>query len=381
MLPVHQAQKYCCRVVLIVLAVDVCSDRLSVLTGRRIVIILAALTIMVSAAQKISFAQISTLPAGGVASPCAHVNGQFMETDGINFCFQGKPVYLHGATMYPYWLYKGALYRSRGWAQPEFKQYIDTILGLALSAKLNTIRPTDYLSNARTWSDPTIWNNMDYLVRQAQRRHLWIILDLSTFRQWLTNQGHSFVYNLDDWRPFVRFVTQRYRNVVAISHYSIAGEINSDKDGGVTADQYAQFYQSVLSEIHSGDRGHHLISIGGLSYLNIDPTIPWQTLYDLPFNNIVALHIYSDGDRTVTLPMVAAWAHTHNKPLLIEEFGFRQALGDKARAQAYADLYREQKSYNAGGTIFWNLGMEVAPNSFDVNPDTPLTWAAVQHYP
>jgi hypothetical protein len=343
--------------------------------------ILVVLSMAVSAAQGIGLGEASLLSTASATNPCVNTSSQYMQTDGTSLCFQGKPVFLRGATMYPYWMYKGTLYRSRGWARPEFKQYIDTILGLAQSAKLNTIRPTDYLNNAVTWFDPTIWNNMDYLVRQAQQRHLWIVLDLSTFRQWLTNQGRSFVYNPDDWRPFVRFVSQRYRNVAAISHYAIAGEIPSENAGGTTPDQYIRFYRSILNEIHNSDKGHHLISIGGLSYLNIDSTIPWQALYDLPYNSLVAIHIYSDGDRTVTLPMVAAWAQERNKPLLIEEFGFRQELGDQTRAEAYRNMYQQQQINHMSGTIFWNLGPEVAPNSFDVNPSTPLTWATVQKSP
>ena len=48
------------------------------------------------------------------------------------------------------------------------------------------------------------------------------------------------------------------------------------------------------------------------------------------------------------------------------------------RAGRYAWLYAEQDAYGSDGALFWNLGLEEAGGSHDVNPATPQTWAEVQ---
>jgi hypothetical protein len=76
--------------------------------------------------------------------------------------------------------------------------------------------------------------------------------------------------------------------------------------------------------------------------------------------------------------MVSGWAQAHQKPFIVEEFGFQQSLGDQARAAAYAHMYAWCRSHHAMGLVSWNLGTELAPTSYEVSPQTPLTWAAVQ---
>jgi len=320
-------------------------------------------------------------PSGRARSSCAGQIGPYMTAVGTGFCAGGQVVQLYGSTMYPYWSYNGHVYRGSGWELPAFTQYIDQVLTMAQAAHLNIIRPTDYLASATSWSDPVVWTNMDYLVRQAQARHMWVILDISTFRQWLAAHGASSVYDASLWTPFLQFVAQRYVTATAVGQYSIAGEIPPPNRGGVTASQYIQFFTSVEDQLYADDGGHHLISLGGLSFLN-NPSygIPWQTLYALPHNAVVAIHIYSQGDRDVTVPMVSAWAQAHQKPFLVEEFGFKQSTGDQARAAAYADIDAWSRAHGAQGLVFWNLGTELAPTSYDVSTGTPLTWAVVQQY-
>jgi hypothetical protein len=40
-------------------------------------------------------------------------------------------------------------------------------------------------------------------------------------------------------------------------------------------------------------------------------------------------------------------------------------------------VYQLQKTYGSAGAAFWNLGHEIDPQTFDVNPSTPLTWQQV----
>ncbi len=311
---------------------------------------------------------------------CAQATNAFMQTDGANFCFGGKPVQLYGVTMYPYWQFNGQTHRSGGWRLPEFTQYIDTVLNMAQAAKINTIRPTDYLSDSKDWDDPVVWKNMDYLIERAKARNMWVILDISTFRQWEANHTMFFFYDPNDWTRFIQWVTERYRDATAVCMYSIAGEIAAEQNGGAKPLEYVNFFTAVEDMVYTGDQGHHLISAGGFSYLNFNSGIPWIVIYDLPHNHVAAVHVYSQEDRNITVPMVSAWAQEHHKPFLIEEFGFQQKLGDAARAEKFTDIYNWGRDHHAVGLVAWSLGTENAPTSYDFSDQTPLTWAAVQQH-
>jgi hypothetical protein len=301
-----------------------------------------------------------------------------MRTDGSRFCANGEQIMLYGATFYPYWENNMKVYRSDAWLRQDFKEYIDTVLEMAQQAKLNTLRVTDYLNVHASWDSSVIWKNMDYFIQEAEKRHIWVILDLSTYRQWMRLHEVRAVFNPENWRQFVRFVTKRYKDNLNISYISITGEIPAASDDGASSTDYVDFYNSVLEMIHIGDDGNHLLSIGGLLYLNFDSGIPWQALYSLPYNDIVAIHLYSDEDRDISLPVVSQFARVIEKPFLVEEFGFKQELTDEMRAIAFAKTYTLAQSSDSAGALFWNLGPENAETSHDVNPDQPLVWQEVQ---
>ncbi len=332
----------------------------------------------------ILIAALALVPTGHLAGAvfaldeCAVLSGPFLQTDGLGFCLEGKRTSLYGSTLYPFWQYNGQILRGDGWVHPEFVQYIDFILNMAQAAHLNTLRPTDYLAGAQTWDDPEVWKNMDYLIGEAHKRSILIILDLSALRQWLGKHGHDFLYNASDWMDFVRFVARRYLNEPAIAEYSIAGEIKPEKNGGASPQQYLQFYTAVEDALYEADEGHHLISAGGLSYLNFDSQIPWREIFSLPHNAVAAIHVYSTGDRNITVSMVSKWARAQTQVFFVEEFGFSQDMGDAERASAFQDIYDWSRAYKAAGIIFWNLGPELAPASYEVSANTPLTWAVIQ---
>lgn len=309
---------------------------------------------------------------------CSESTSPFMRTDGSRFCFNGKRVMLYGASVFPYWEHNKTIYRAEAWLRPDFKEYIDGILELAQQANLNTLRVTNYLNVDPSWDARVIWTNMDYFIAEAEKRHIWVVLDLSTYRHWLTRHGVKAVFNAENWRNFIRFVTKRYKNAVNISYISITGEIPATSEKETTATEYVQFYNTVLDLIHTGDSGNHLISIGGLLYLNFDSGIPWQALYSLPYNDIVAIHLYSDGDRNITLPAVSEFARVIDKPFLIEEFGFKQEISDEERSKAYIKTYKLVESSQAAGVLFWNLGTENAPASYDVSPTQSLLWESIR---
>jgi hypothetical protein len=83
----------------------------------------------------------------------------------------------------------------------------------------------------------------------------------------------------------------------------------------------------------------------------------------------------------ITLPMVQQWTAAYNKPFSVDEFGFQQSMGDQQRASAFDNIYNTVQSYdNNVNIIFWNLGPQLAPTSYEVNPSTPLTWQVVQSH-
>src|SRR6185437_465322 len=264
----------------------------------------------------------------------------------------------------------------------DFPAYIDQMLDLAVAAHLNTIRATDFLNEAPDWHAPQVWQNLDALLCRARARGMHVIISLTTFGNRLHAQGH-FAYDAAVWKDFLDFVGQRYRNEPAIAYYAISGEPLPPKGHDPlrpTGDQLVAFYRTTAAELSGADGGNHLISTGGLSFLNGDYGIPWQTIFALPHIDLAAIHVYSEGDRDITMPAVSAWAAQHDKPFILEEFGFRQAMGDQVRAAAFADLATRALAADAAGIGFWNLGPEVAPTSFEVSPATPLTWQVVQRF-
>jgi hypothetical protein len=65
-------------------------------------------------------------------------------------------------------------------------------------------------------------------------------------------------------------------------------------------------------------------------------------------------------------------------PLLVEEFGAKQESGDRARADYFRLVYATAAQAKAAGIGFWNLGPELAPGSYEVGLQTPLTFAAIR---
>ena len=323
--------------------------------------------------------------AGSIANPsaasaCLGGNGQFVSAQGGGLVVGAQPLALYAATIYPDVTLAGKNYRGSAWALPSFPAYIDQMIAQAAAAKINTLRATDFLSNTDDWRNPTIWANMDYLLCTARAHNMHVIISLTTFATMLYKEG-NFPYDPGAWGAFIDFVGQRYRNERAIAYYAIAGEAlppNGHDPLRPTAHQLLAFYRDTSLQLRSDDVGHHLISTGGLSFLNGDYGIPWQDIFALPTIDLAAIHVYSDGDRDITVPNVAAWAQQNDKPFIIEEFGFQQKLGDAARAAAFTDILRRAHAADAAGIGFWNLGPEIAGQSYDVSAATPLTWAAVR---
>jgi endo-1,4-beta-mannosidase len=291
-------------------------------------------------------------------------------------------IHPYGSTMYPHWIYNQALHAGGGWAYTAFKQYIDQIISMAQQAHLNTIRLTNYFDGVPygDWYNTTVWSNIDYLFQQAAHHTMYVVLDLSSFRDKTLKQG-IYPYNPSFYTAAFSWVASRYAHNPALLNYAIAGEVkcptSSDPLRPTSTQALTDYYRVLSNTLYAADP-NHLISSGGLSYLNESHCgIDWKAIFSLPHINMAAIHVYSANDRAITMPMVDQWATGNLKPFTIEEFGFQQGDSDTTRSSEFQAMYDLAKRYHVTAMIFWNLGPEIKSSSYEVSSNTPLTWKTV----
>jgi hypothetical protein len=299
-------------------------------------------------------------PSSTSSSPRPPVVGGYVTACGTQLCSNGAP----------WQLYEGSINGRHDAA---------SAVSLAKSLKLNTLRLTDWLSRTANPYDPAAWANVDAIIAEAGRQSLRIELNLSTYRNLLLHAGVN-PYTAD-WTPFMRFVANRVNTVNRVRYgddptialLSVAGEVPALKDAKVSADQLVAFYRSVLADWKSS--AHQLTTPGGLLQLNWNSGIPWQRIFALPDGDVCAIHVYSSGDQTVTVPNVSSFCSKLGKPWMVEEFGVNGSVGDAARAQGFQARYDRFRQYHAAAVGFWNLGN----SANDVNGTAfPMTQAAVR---
>jgi endo-1,4-beta-mannosidase len=318
----------------------------------------------------------------------------FVKRSGTQFLLNGRQWKMYGGSNY-------------GTINPGAAGTIAGTTSLAVSAKLNTVRLVNYLDESGVDSnapyDESSWRRVDQSLASLAKSGLKAILDLSTYRNYLQNHalaaGSTLTPYSQDWGPFIHFVATRkntvnrvlYKNDPTIAIVSFAGEPNapnSEEPLKPTREELTNFYSRVLSQWRALDP-NHLLSSGGLDQIDWEERfnnpdgsgIDWQAIFALPGNDVPSIHNYGLTKVPSTdyvSPKVSAYCAQLGKPWITEEFGFSQAEGDSARAAHYQQIYDEQSTYGSAGVLFWNLGGEVSSDTFDVNSDTPLTWATVQ---
>jgi mannan endo-1,4-beta-mannosidase len=295
---------------------------------------------------------------------------------------------MYGATVYNPGL---TPYRSG------LKDPTDTI-ALAKQAHLNTIRITDFLDKKgdpqRAPYDENVWQRVDSMISAAGRAGLRIDLSLADFRAVLWNNCAN-PYTAD-WTRFVTFVANRvntvtgqtYKNDPTIAFVSIAGEplpvgshpFSAKATGQActityTTTDLTNFYRSVIGEWQNTHAGV-LINTGGLGYLNESHSgIDWKRIFALPGNAFCGIKTY--GGMQAWAPTAGQYCASIGKPLIDEEFGWQQQTGDDQRAALFEQTFSLLQSMHAAGSAFWNLGYEVASNSYEVSPSTPKTFAVI----
>ncbi len=282
---------------------------------------------------------------------------------------------------------------AKAWHDPSFPSYIDHVLDMGLAAGQNLIRATDQWDShaaGQTADDPIVWSNMDYLMAAARKRGVFVVVDLSAFRWLLTSQG-SDPSRADLWVPFIDQVAARYRDNPAVAFYSIAGE---PKPPSTPAElqSLTDFYRTTSEALRAADP-NHLIALGGFNHMEDHPELSWwQSLDQLPTNDIVAVKTYSQHDLDL-MPTIAAYGQSVDKPVIDEEFGMPQGFGDGSfaggaayngltggRADFFEAVYSSGSDLGYAGFVFWNMGCEIGPTSYEVSPRTPAVWAVIARH-
>lgn len=320
---------------------------------------------------------VDTGAAGGNAIKFgAGTNAGYVAVCGKGLCINDSPWYMYGASVY------------QGLNNP------NAIITQAQTAKLNTVRITDFIVTAAGLSgasDEAHWRKVDALLAAASQANLKVLLDLSTYRNMLKKSSiNPYTYN---WQSFLNFVMTRtntingrsYKDDPTIAIVALAGEVDppnsSNNPLGVTQQQVTDFFSRTLAQLAAtGSRA--LRTSGGLLQLSWNSGIDWRAIMADQNNQICNIHNYSQADQNYT-PTVATYCDGIGKPWITEEFGFNQTDGDSSRANEFQAMYNLQKNNHSAGVAFWNLGTEVVgvngkTETFDVNTSTPLTLQVVQ---
>lgn len=301
--------------------------------------------------------------------------GSFIARCGASLCLHGQPFTLYGATMYR-----------------QFEN-LDWLIATAQDLHLNTIRvvnmfPQPYRGDPEVMiREEAAWQRADRAIAALATAGLHATLSLSDYRNYLLAAGRN-PYTTD-WGPFLDFVANRVNIVTGVRYgddstialIALAGEVEAPTRSprGVTTQQLTDFYARSLAEWRRLD-DKHLISSGGLSYLNWNSGIDWQAIMALPLDDVCAIHVYSDGDLATTTPAVAEFCGALGKPWITEEFGVCRSTfyADTDRAARAQQVYTAQSQYHSAGILFWNLGPEVSDVTCDINAGFPLTYAVVR---
>ena len=284
---------------------------------------------------------------------------------------------------------------GRAWRMHAASDYNSTATAarraaMAGSAGINTLRLVALLDEAGSPAtapyDEARWIGVDERIAAAARHGLKVLVDLSTYRNLLANAGIEPYSH--DWGPFLQVLLNRRNTVTGVKYaedptiamFSLAGEVEPEPrravGGGARAD-VTEFFRRTLLQAKAID-GNHLWSSGGLLHLDWDSGIEWRTIMSLRQNDVCSIHNYSAQDTAITTPRVAQHCRDLGKPWITEEFGYPQSVGDAERARRFRAMFELQRRHGSAGVGFWNLGDELAPNSHDVNEQTPAVWAAIR---
>lgn len=307
-----------------------------------------------------------------------------MTVCGTSFCVGGRNWYMYGASEYQSTGVIGINYPA-------------ATIALARQGGLNTIRIINFYTHgdpAVTPYDPTTWGKVDRMIADAHAAGMHVDLGLADYRRILWyNCINPYTY---DWGQFISFVANRRNTVTGaiykydptISFISLAGEplpvgvhTYTGQSGQSCTVTYSgqdllNFYTRTLGEWQA--QGPSVLgNTGGLGYINEanGAGIPWKSIFALSTDAFCDIKTY--GGMYAYAPTVAAYCHSIGKPIMDEEFGWQQSMGDAQRASALHAATVMLHANGFAGEAFWNLNEQVVSTSYDISPLTPLTWATL----
>ena len=300
---------------------------------------------------------------------------EYVTIHSSNLYLKGKKWSPYGASLYP-------TGHESNYHQVNNRSYMEQRLSKALEVKFNNVLIVDYINGVTSNPfDESIWKNVDYLITKAEEKGLKVLLDLSTYRNYLEKHKKIMPYKMEDWKDFLSFVGNRYKNNPTIWVFSLAGEAeppNGDNPLRPKAEELVAFYRDASNYLKSV-APHHLISCGGLMQLGWDSGVKWQEIFALPNIHLPMVHLYGE-DMTKSFPIVVNWCKTNQKPIYIEEFGKEKKddVGDIQIAAHYKYIFSLKNMYQAVGIGFWNFGTQTEPPTYDVNESMPQTWELIK---
>jgi hypothetical protein len=326
---------------------------------------------------------VTTRPTFAVPSrPAPGQLGATVRICGTSFCIGDTPWFMYGASEYQ--------------SNPQTGiDHPDGTIALARQAHLNTIRVINFYDDH---GDPNVepfsearWRKVDAMIASAQAAQMRVLLDLSDYRNVLWNSCINPYQQ--DWGDFLKFVAARRNTITGVTYdidptvalVSIAGEPLSvgphafaDRTGATCSLTYGtgdlvDFYTRTLAQWTA--LSPTPVNTGGLGYLVLDSGIDWQTIFSLPTNAVCDIKTY--GRMLDFIAKASAFCSSRNKPWIDEEFGWQQSLGDDYRARQFANTTKQIRDHQGSGALFWNLGYQVKPTTYDIGSMTPRTFAAV----
>lgn len=308
---------------------------------------------------------------------------------GIQLCSGSSPWFMYGATVYN----PGVRPATWGMDNP------NGTVSLAQQAKLNTIRIVNFVPDAgnpsQVFFDETHWRKVDAMIAAAGNAGMRVDLNLADYRNLLWNSCIN-PYTASSWTKAITWVGNRrntitgaiYADDPTIALLSMAGEplpvgkhtFTARTTGRActityTTSELTQFYSATTSAWASLN-GSVLGNSGGLGYLNFKSGIDWKAIMALPHNQVCDVKTY--GGMLNFAATVASYCRQLNKPIVDEEYGWQQSIGDAQRATAFRNTAAVLTADHFAGSAFWNLGYQQAGTSYEVGPGTPKAFRAVQ---
>ena len=347
------------------------------------------LTVVASGGRPLIPAKILGISTAATPTPTADpAADRRVRVCGRSLCRGGQAWFLYGASVY-----EATHPPLSGIDNPE------ATVRLAGQARLNTIRVVNFYDSDRGLPDvepfsEAAWTKVDVLVADATAAHIAILLDLSDYRNILWN--NCVDPYATDWGRFIQFVAGRRNTVTgavygsdpSIALVGLAGEPQKPSTYDFTvratgkpcsltysATELTDFYRRTLGQwVATAPRVP--VHTGGLGYLNFNSGIDWKTIFSLKDNAVCGIKTY--GGMIDFVATGAAFCHDLDKPIIDEEFGWQQTMPDDQRAELFRQTFSLLRANGAAGAAFWNLGYEIKPQSYEVSPDTPDAFAAVQ---